>query len=192
LIVIPLPLISVLFERGKFLHSDAQATALAVAVYGIGLPSFVLQKVMQPLFYAREDTRTPFKYAVNSMIVNAVLAIGLTPFFGFLAAAIGTTVAGWAMMLQLWFGSRQMGRAVHLDQRLIERTGRIGLASIIMGFVLLALAWVMQDMLQPGGHRYLGLLILVGVGMASYFATAQLLGAFRIGDIRASVRRGQR
>jgi len=192
LIVIPLPLISVLFERGKFLHSGAQATALAVAVYGIGLPSFVLQKVLQPLFYAREDTRTPFKYAVISMIVNAVLAIGLTPVFGFMAAAIGTTVAGWTMMLQLWFGSRHMGRAVHLDQRLIERTGRIGLASILMGFVLFVLAWAMQDMLQIGGWRYLGLLILIVSGMVSYFAAAQLLGAFRIGDIRASVRRGQR
>ncbi len=48
-----MPLVSVLFERGRFGPDDTAATALAVAVYGLGLPAFVLQKVLQPLFFAR-------------------------------------------------------------------------------------------------------------------------------------------
>ena len=42
---------------------------MALAIYGAGLPAFVLQKVWQPLFYAREDTRRPFQFAVMAMVV---------------------------------------------------------------------------------------------------------------------------
>ena len=71
LAVVPLPLISVLFERGAFLSSDSQATALALAIYGLGLPAFVGQKIIQPLYFAREDTATPFRIALIAMVINA-------------------------------------------------------------------------------------------------------------------------
>jgi putative peptidoglycan lipid II flippase len=50
LLVIPSTLVSVLFERGVFTSADTSATALATAIYGLGLPAFVLQKLYQPLF----------------------------------------------------------------------------------------------------------------------------------------------
>ena len=77
LVVIPLPLVSVLFERGAQTADDTAAIAFATAIYGLGLPAFVLQKVLQPLYFAREDTRTPFRFALWAMVINAVLAIGL-------------------------------------------------------------------------------------------------------------------
>ncbi len=83
LVVIAEPLISVLFRRGAFLESDVGPTALALAIYGAGLPAFVLQKVLQPLYFAREDTRSPFRFALWSMAVNAALALGLAPVMGF-------------------------------------------------------------------------------------------------------------
>ena len=46
------------------------ATALAVGIYGAGLPAFVLQKVVSPLYYARHDTRTPFRFAVHAITVG--------------------------------------------------------------------------------------------------------------------------
>ena len=51
LVAIPLPLVSVLFERGAFSATDSTATAAAVAIYGLGLPAFVLQKTVIPLFF---------------------------------------------------------------------------------------------------------------------------------------------
>jgi putative peptidoglycan lipid II flippase len=63
--------VSVLFSAAPSGADDTAATALALAIYGVGLPAFVLQKVLQPLYYAREDTRRPFRYAVWSMVVNA-------------------------------------------------------------------------------------------------------------------------
>ena len=190
LMAIPVPLISVLFERGAFTAADTAPTALAVAVYGAGLPAFVLQKVLQPLYFAREDTRRPFYYALISMVVNAVLALGLAPVIGFIAAAIGTSVAGWTMVLQLWLGSRGMGAAAKLDDRFAHRAPRIVLASVLMGACLMAASGLLAPWFAPGPLRYLALVILVGIGMVSYFGLGHLIGAFRLADFRRALRRG--
>ena len=189
LLVVPGPLVSVLFERGLFTPSDTAATALAVAIYGLGLPAFVLQKVMQPLFFAREDTRRPFYYALVAMLVNAAIAIGLAPFIGWAAAAIATTVAGWAMVALLWRGSRGMGAEAKFDARFITRLPRIMIASALMGLVLWLLALAMQDFFAMAGVRYLALAILVTGGMASYAVLGQITGAFRYTDLRGALRR---
>ncbi|MBS0564098.1 MAG: polysaccharide biosynthesis C-terminal domain-containing protein, partial [Proteobacteria bacterium] len=184
LMVIPVPLISVLFERGEFTSADTGPTALTLAVYGAGLPAFVMQKVLQPLYFAREDTKTPFHFALHSMIVNAALALGLMPFVGFIAAALGTTLSGWTMTLQLWWGSRRMGEAARADARLKSRLPRIALASAVMGGVLWLSERQMGAMLSPFGHRYVGLTLLCLIGFAVYGLAALATGAFRPSDFR--------
>lgn len=190
LIVIPVPLISVLFERGAFTADDTIPTALAVAIYGAGLPAFVLQKVLQPLFFAREDTRRPFHYALVSMLLNAALALGLAPLIGFSAAAWGTTLAAWAMVIQLWLGSRGMGLAAAFDARFLHRLPRIAVASVIMGAVLWGAHLLLADWFVPGVQRYLALLILLATGIVSYFGTGHAIGAFRLSDFRNAMKRG--
>ncbi|MRX49638.1 murein biosynthesis integral membrane protein MurJ [Paracoccus sp. S-4012] len=189
LVVISGPLISVLFGRGAFEQSDVGPTALALAIYGVGLPAFVLQKVQQPLFFAREDTRSPFRYAVVSMVVNAGVALGLAPLIGFSAAALGTTVAGWIMSWQLWRGSRAFGDAGAADARLRARVPRIVAASLVMGVVLWFAERALTPMLAAPGERILALALLVGAGVASYAVAALAFGAISRSDLRASLRR---
>ncbi|MAQ84349.1 MAG: murein biosynthesis integral membrane protein MurJ [Maritimibacter sp.] len=189
LVAIPLTLISVLFQRGEFGPDDTAATALALAVYGLGLPAFVLQKALQPLFFARENTRTPFYYALGSLAVNAVVAIGLAPFIGYIAAALGTTLAGWSMVLQLWLGSRRYGEAVLLDERFKRRIWRIIVAALLMGVVLWVGNLLLGPLLAAGAWRYLALALLVTIGIVSYFALAHWMGGLPLKDIRRSLRR---
>ncbi|KRW94595.1 murein biosynthesis integral membrane protein MurJ [Paracoccus sp. MKU1] len=189
LVVMAYPLISVLFRRGAFLTADVGPTALALAIYGLGLPAFVLQKVLQPLYFAREDTRTPFRFAVWSMVVNAVVALGLAPFIGFSAAAWGTTIAGWTMAAQLWRGTKAFGEAAELDDRFRHRLPRICAASAVMGAVIWGLMLVLGNALEQPGTRYLALVALVLGGLAAYGAAALALGAFRPSDLRAGLRR---
>lgn len=189
LVVIAYPLISVLFERGAFDATDTAPTALALAIYGIGLPAFVLQKVLQPLYYAREDTRRPFYFAVISMVVNLAIAVGLVPVIGFSAAAWATTLSAWVMVAQLWHGARKMGLASQIDARLRNRAPRIIAASLAMGAVLWAAAHVMEPYFAVGGLRYLTLFALVILGIISYFGIGTLIGAFRLADFKANMRR---
>lgn len=191
LMVIPLPLVSVLFERGAMTTDDSAAIAVAVAIYGLGLPAFVLQKTLQPLFYAREDTKSPFRFALVAMVVNAALAFGLAPFIGWIAPAIATTFAGWIMVLCLALGTRPMGDVARFDTQLKRRIWRICLASGAMGFILWSASASMSTFLGMAGWRYLALALLVVIGAITYFAIAHLIGAIRLSELKGAMRRGR-
>ncbi len=186
--VIPLPLVSVLFERGAFSAADASATALAVAIYGAGLPAFVLAKVVSPIYFARENTRKPFHFALISMLVNITLAVGLTPWFGYLAAAIGTSVAAWIMLLQLVTGSLKY-EGIAMDSRLKHSLPRIVLACIIMGIVLFFAASGLGSYLETAKIRYAALALLVVLAGATYLVALLGMGAMQISDIKRAFRR---
>ena len=126
------------------------------------------------------------------MVLNAALAIGLSPVVGFIAAAIGTTLTGWATVLLLWRGARDMGEAATWDDRFRRRVWRIVGASLGMGAVL----WIAQMLLGPffgsPGLRYLALALLIAVGIASYAVLGQALGAFRLSEFKRNLRRSGR
>ena len=189
LVVIAWPIITVVYQRGAFGPEAAIYTAQALAAYGIGLPAFVLQKVLQPLYYAREDTRSPFRFALWSMLVNAVLAVGLLPVIGFLAAAIATSVSAWVMVWQLWHGTRAMGDAARLDTRFLHRLPRIVAASAVMGLVLWGLSSALAGQLATPGLRTAALGGIILAGIATYFASAAALGAMSLPELKSSLRR---
>ncbi|MEM6309709.1 MAG: murein biosynthesis integral membrane protein MurJ [Pseudomonadota bacterium] len=193
LIVIPLELVSVLFERGQTTGDDSAAIAAAVTIYGLGLPAFVIQKFLQPVFFARHDTRRPFQYAVVAMVVNAALAIGLAvwmgPLIGWLGAAIATTTAAWVMVALLGFGARRYGEVVKFDRQFHHRIWRIIIASALMGVVLWAAKLGLLEMFGLPGLRYAALALLIAAGMASYAIIGHLIGAFKLSDLKSSLRR---
>ncbi|TRD22367.1 murein biosynthesis integral membrane protein MurJ [Palleronia caenipelagi] len=187
-LVVPGPLVATLFERGAFDAADTRATALALAIYGLGLPAFVLQKVWQPLYFAREDTRTPFRYALGALIINAVIAIGLAPVFGYLAAALGTTLAGWGMAFLLIRGTGGMGEAAQIDTQMRRRTPRIIAASALMG----AVVWVAARLMEPlfaGAFAIPALIALILLAAVTYFGGGHAIGAFSLRDLKRALRR---
>lgn len=188
-LLIPLPIVSVLYERGQTDAADSAAIAGALAIYGLGLPAFVLQKLQQPVFFAREDTATPFRYALVAMAINAGLAFGLMPVIGWLAPAVAATTAAWAMTGMLWLGARGFGEAVRLDGKARRAAPRILLASALMGGLCWGLVWLLSGALQTDGLRYAALAGVILVGMISYAAFGQITGAFRLADLKASLRR---
>jgi putative peptidoglycan lipid II flippase len=189
LCVIPEALVSVLFERGRFTPADTAGTALAVAIYGAGLPAFVLQKVLQPLYFARSDTRSPFRFALWAMVLNAACAIGMAPVLGWPAAALATTLAGWAMVGLLWRGARPMGDVARFDARFRRRVPRLAASAALMGAAIWAGAAVLDGALHTPGLRYGALTLLVGGGGTVYFAAAHLLGGLPLTDLKAAFRR---
>lgn len=188
-IAVPTALVSVLFERGQFTGTDTNATALALMIYAIGLPAFVLQKVLQPLYYARSDTTRPFRFAIWTMVINLVLAIGLQPFIGWIAAPVATTVAAWGNVLMLYVGAARMGQAAHLDTRFFKRLGPIVLSSALMGIGVYAAGLALEGWLNTATLRYLALLILIALGGLLYFPLAHITGGLRLRDIRKTVQR---
>jgi len=190
LMVVPIALVTVLFERGASDVDDTAAIATAVMIYGLGLPAFVLQKILQPVYFAREDTRRPFYFALVAMVVNAALAVGLAPLLGWVAPAIATTLAGWVMFACLALGARRYGAAAKFDARFHNRIWRIILASGVMGAALWLTNDAIQQLLLIPWWRALALFILIGVGALSYYGVGRWIGAFRLSEFKGAMRRG--
>ena len=120
----------------------------------------------------------------------AVLAVGLMGPLGFLAAALGTTLAGWAMVALLWAGSRGMGEAARPDARMLRALPRLGLATGVMAVFLWLLAGWLAPWLATGGARYLALALLVIGGGAVYAGAAFATGAITTESLRSAMQRG--
>ena len=114
---------------------------------------------------------------------------GQAAVFGFLAAAIGTTVAGWANVLLLWRGVRHLDETLTTDTRLRHRAPRIVFSAIVMGALSWGLAMWLGPML-PSAQTLVFLIVFV-LAVVSYFGLATVLGAFRPADIKQAMRRGK-
>jgi putative peptidoglycan lipid II flippase len=199
LATIPRPIASVLFERGAFSPRDTVAVAGALAIFALGLPSFVLIKVFSPSFFAREDTRTPMRYAGLSLTVNTLGSIAL--FFAFrrigimphLGIAAATTIGGWLNALLLWSALKRRGHFIG-DPRLSRALPMIVVSSLAMGAVLWVLAAMLEPWLAPHNHvsmRFGALALVVALGGLVYFALAHVTGAARLGSLRQAFQRGR-
>ncbi|MGH6962013.1 MAG: murein biosynthesis integral membrane protein MurJ, partial [Dongiaceae bacterium] len=188
LIAIPLPIVSVLFQHGNFTAADSAATALALGIYGAGLPAFVLVKALTPAFYAREDTATPFRYAVISMIVNTILSVVLFQFMAFAGIALGTVLASWLNIAMLGWTLHRRGHLA-LDARLRARLPRILISSLLMGFAVWAVSRLLEEWL--GGRLPLqiaAVFLLVLAGLILFGALALVTGAASAAEFRALLR----
>jgi len=73
LIVLGRPIISLIYERGSFGPNDTDHTAAALACYAIGLAGYAVIKILAPVFYALNDSRTPMIVSLLSMAINFVM-----------------------------------------------------------------------------------------------------------------------
>ncbi len=189
LFVIPLEIITVLFEHGAFTSSDSAQTAAALAIFALGLPAFVLMKVFQPGYFAREDTKTPMIFAAINALINMTLSYVLFFRIGLVGIAIATTLAGWVNVLLLW-GRLWQRKHFTADTRLLSRLPRIVLASLGMG----ALLWWGRGLLAPlfqGGEtdKIFGLVLLVGGGLIAFAILTVVTKASTVSELKAIVRR---
>jgi putative peptidoglycan lipid II flippase len=197
LAVVPSAIVASLFERGAFTAADTPATAYALGIFAIGLPSFVLIKVFSPAYFAREDTRTPMIYATISLTANTLGSIAL--FFLFrswglmphLGIAIATTLGGFLNAGLLYATLTRRGNFV-ADRRLKRVLPRIVLASAIMGVVLWFVASALQGKFEPPTpefERALALTVLIGSGLMAYALAAFATGAIDMRHLRGFMRR---
>ncbi|WP_340116447.1 murein biosynthesis integral membrane protein MurJ [Pelagibius sp. 7325] len=192
LVVLAGPVIGGLFQHGRFGAQDAEATASALAAFAWGLPAFVLVKILQPAFYAREDTVTPFRYSVVSVLANIALSLFLFWQLRHVGIALATTLAAWLNAVLLALSLRRFGFC-HLDERFRRRLPRILAASAGMGLALWGLRQVTDPWLSDTFvERASALGILVAVGMAVYGGLAFGIGAVSRSDLAGSLRRGGR
>jgi putative peptidoglycan lipid II flippase len=166
-------------------------------VFALGLPAFVMIKVFSPAYFAREDTKTPMKYATISLFANTAGSIGL--FFLFrelgylpqLGIAVATTLGGWLNAGLLWATLVRRGHFV-LDKRMARAFATILLSSVVMGFGLVAAAHFLGPYFVTGQGflvHILALAALVGAGLVVYAAVVLATGTINLRQLRNLARR---
>lgn len=205
LMLLSQPLVATLFQHREFTAFDTRMAAMSVFGLSFGLPAFALVKILLPAFYARQDTRTPVRAGIASLVANMVLNVvflavlfvlwvpateqgdvmkGLASTPGLhLAIGLASALASYLNLILLWrwlrragVYERQPGWARHMT--------RLGLACGAMAIALLvALHWI-PDFTVIGKWDRIGYLAgLVGGGGLVYLGTLLALG-FRPRDLR--------
>ena len=191
LIVCGVPIAAALFQHGEFTATNTFYTAQALAAFSVGLPSYILVKVLTPGFYARSDTRTPVRYATISMVVNLVLNLVLIMPLQHMGPPLATAIASTVNVALLYRTLRRRGHFAP-DARLLRRTWRLLVAALVMGVAM----YFLDDLFAPfvtgrSIERWGAMAVLVTTGGVVYAFATLVTGAFRLGDIAALVRRSR-
>ncbi len=189
LVTAGVPIVAALFQHGRFDPVAASYTAQALAAFSIGLPSYILVKVLTPGYYARADTRTPVRYATISMVVNLVLNLAFVVPLRHMGPPLATALSSTVNLVLLYRTLVRRGQFV-ADAQLRRRAWRLTAASLLMGAAL----WWSADRFAPytgapGLERWAALAVLVALGAGVYAVACFLFGAIRPSDIRALLRR---
>ena len=176
LLVLALPIVQGLFAHGAFTLADAQMASFALMAYAIGLPGFVLVKILQPAFYAAGQPGLVLRISLVMVAVNIVGSLLLMGPFGHTGLAMATAASGLlaaAIMLVI------LARRDRLGTAMLRPLARILLASLIMVLALSGLTlWL------PFDNPVLRLALYVGGGSVVYFGAAILLRAVPSGLFR--------
>jgi len=136
LILLREPLISVLFQRGRFTFLDTQETASALLWYTVGLWAFSGLKVVVQAFFSMKDTRTPVWVSIGAVVVNLVVGLVLMGPMKQGGLALATSLAA-AFNLVVLFAIL-IGRLGEFPTATFARSiGKIAAASAVMGIGLL-------------------------------------------------------
>jgi putative peptidoglycan lipid II flippase len=193
--VLSLPIVELIYERGKFLPHDSAATAAALMFYAPGLLGYSAVKIASPTFYSLRDSRTPVLVSVGSVAANLVLNLILVRVMGFRGLALGTAIAAVLnATLLLFFLSRRLGG---LDGKSVASSGaRIVVASALMGIVVHFLSGLLVTLL-PGDDfviRLIRVFTSIGAGVLTLVIVARLLRIeeFDMATSRVLARLGRR
>jgi putative peptidoglycan lipid II flippase len=183
------PLVSALFQGGRFSASDASVTAMTLAIIVLGLPAYVLVKVLTPGFYSRQDTATPVKTAVVVLIANIVLNFVLIPPFGIAGLASAIAICSWLNCVILYVILHRRGH-FRIEGWLASRIARQLVAGALMVAALIGIRMGLVNWFAGSvGHRLAGVMAIVGGGMIVYFPLVWFLGGTDKEELRSLLRR---
>lgn len=169
LMVLGMPIITVLFARGEFDLHAAAMTNSAMFFYSLGLPAYAITKVLAGAFYALQDTKTPVKSAVQSMIVNAVLMIMLMRVMGVGGLALATAVASYYNGTTLMITLRKRVGPIGI-RRILQTSAKTLFAAGVMaaGCAMITFVWLKDA-------PYIGMPAGLIAGVVIYFCAATML-----------------
>jgi putative peptidoglycan lipid II flippase len=202
LIVLGEPIISLIYEGGRFQPFDTNMTAWALAAYSIGLAGYAAIKVLSPSFYALDDAKTPMYVSIASVVVHAPMSfgmmyllstVGVTPErpngFGHVGVALATSTVALVNFFALAFLMRR--RINRLNGReIVSAFIRIAASAAVMSAVCY-LSYKLLTAQFPDKHfmiRLVEAFVPIGLGGGAFFAMTKLLKIREVEQVLKMIR----
>jgi putative peptidoglycan lipid II flippase len=183
LVVLREPIIMLLFKRGEFDTETVRLTAQALLYYSTGLWAFSSVRIIIPVFYALNDTKTPVRIAVISLAANIVLSFLLMIPLKHGGLALANSLSS---MLNATLLLRALGiKLGSLDEdRLKKSIIKIAVCSVVMGVIVWMVASVMIPTQDLSFRRlFLSVCCCILTGIISYGFFSYLFKSDEIGNL---------
>jgi putative peptidoglycan lipid II flippase len=182
LAILSVPIVALLFERGAFTAQAGQATGYTLSAFAVGLPAYVLVKILQTQFFARQDMKTPMKVAIGAVLLNFTLNYLLIGPMSYVGLALATALSAWFNALVLG-GLLFKKEWLVFDDQIKAVLPRLFFSAFVMGNLCYGFQWLIAF-----PEELLMRLLVVGLwilgGFVAYVGTARLVGAFHFRDVQ--------
>lgn len=185
LFVLGWPIVRILFERGAFTSVDSRSTTAMLVAFAIGLPGHVLVKTLSPVFFAREDTRTPMLVTLLGLALAVIGSIAFMRIGRPTGIALSIALSGWFGAVLLYGLAR---RRKFMDAGAISwrRLSLITLAAILTG-ILAGIFGHYLGLYAPDYHLQIFhaviLATVIAFAIALYLSCLWLFGVIRASDL---------
>jgi len=190
LYILSKPIIFILFERGAFLSEDTFYTAQVLSMFALGLPAYILIKVLITCYFSREDTKTPLYISIATVLLNILLSILLIQSMREMGIALATSISAWFNVFLLYFILKYRNY-IALDSRLMTNSMKIIIGSAIMGLVCYFLNISMFNQMQNHSlmANIMALLLIIIVCKIIYVGMIFMLKVLKISEIREYIQK---
>jgi putative peptidoglycan lipid II flippase len=176
LAVLAAPLLATLFQYREFTAHDVAMASRSLIAYSAGLPAYVLVKVLASGFYSRQDTATPVRTGIASMLTNVVLNLALVLPLAHAGLALASSIAAYLNAALLLRTLRRQGH-YQCEPGWPGFLLKVFAAAALMSVLIVVIApaardWIRWDLMQRLG----GCVAAVGGGMLVYFGMLRLFG----------------
>ena len=170
------PLLSTLIQHGAFNATDVVMTRKSLMAFSVGLPGFMLIKVLASAFYSRPNIRTPVKIAAVAMLLNLILNFALIKSMAHAGLALATSLAS---LFNAFFLLRLLLKreTYHPQGTWWSFLLRVGIANVLMALAIIGLAGDYQHWFAWRiSERIIHLAFVMSVSIVLYFAVLWLSG----------------
>ncbi len=168
------PLVSAIFEHGKFESADTPVVAWTLSFYAAGLCGYFAQQILTRAFYSLQDSKAPMRSAMIAVLVNVILNLTLIWFMGVAGLALSTAICSYLQVFILVFMLRKR-LGTHILEGLPVTLVKTLVATLVMWLVGAGVLGLCRN--WPVGTRFdiLRLAAVVPSAAAVYLLAAKIL-----------------
>jgi putative peptidoglycan lipid II flippase len=189
LVLLAEPIVFLLFARGEFSVADARLTVLAVSYYALGLWAFSAVRIVAATFFALQDSKTPVRAALVSILANLALGIALMRPLAHGGMALATSLAAVLNLVLLVAALRR--KLGGMDERALARclVRSLFSAGLMAPAVLGVARLTIHGTGQSGAGLALGLAASMATGAVIYFCASLVFGSPEVRMLLSAMRK---